>query len=343
MAPEREDRPTAALSMWGPVTDGLFDAARLERLESLCRVPRRAPVNDFGDPAVTELLAETEILVTSWGTPRVGHRALERMPKLRLVANAAGTVRWVLSDSFWATTEGKVQVVSAAAANAIPVAEFTLAAIIFGTKRAVPLQRRYAESREWKIWSDELPWIGLRGRTIGIVGAGRIGRRVIELLHPFEVELHVYDPYLSDADAQALGVRKSALDTLMATSDVVTLHAPDLPDTRNMIDARHLALMRDGAVLINTARGGLIDNDALIAELQTGRIDAIIDVTEPETLPEDHPLYDLPNVFLTPHIAGSQGSEIGRMADLALDEIERFIRGEPLRYAVRERDLDTIA
>jgi phosphoglycerate dehydrogenase-like enzyme len=329
--------------MWGPVTDGLFDAARLNHLESLCEVPRRAPIADFSDQAVADVLARTEILITSWGTPRVGRQALELMPNLRLIVNAAGTVRWVISDSFWATTAGRIQVVSAAAANAIPVAEFTLAAIIFGTKRAFTLQRRYADAREWRVWSDELPWIGLRDRMIGIVGAGRIGRRVIEMLRPFDVDVQVYDPYLSDADARTLGARKAALDGLLATSQVVSLHAPDLPATRHLLDARRLALMPDGAVLINTARGGLIDADALIAELRTGRIDAIIDVTEPETLAADHPLYDLPNVFLTPHIAGSQGSEISRMADLALDEIERYIRGESLRHAVAERDLDTIA
>jgi len=130
---------------------------------------------------------------------------------------------------------------------------------------------------------------------------------------------------------------------LVATSDVVSLHAPALLETHHMIDARRLALMPHGATLINTARGWLVDADALEKELVAGRIFAVIDTTEPEVLPEASPLYDLPNVFLTPHVAGAMGTETQRMAELAVDEIERYARGEPFHYAIRREDLPRIA
>jgi phosphoglycerate dehydrogenase-like enzyme len=126
-------------------------------------------------------------------------------------------------------------------------------------------------------------------------------------------------------------------------SDVDTLHAPALPETHYLLDARRLALLRDGAVLVNTARGALVDPEALVRELVAGRIDAVLDVTEPEVLPPDSPLYELPNVFLTPHVAGALGSERARLVELALDEIARFVRGEPLQHEVRLEDWDRIA
>jgi phosphoglycerate dehydrogenase-like enzyme len=130
------------------------------------------------------------------------------------------------------------------------------------------------------------------------------------------------------------------LDELCARSHVVTLHAPALPSTRHMIDAARLALLRDGATLVNTARGVLVDTDALTAELLTGRISAVLDHTDPERLPDESPLYTLPNVFMTPHIAGSVGNELARLGAAAVAEIERFAVGEPFRHAVGWHDLE---
>jgi phosphoglycerate dehydrogenase-like enzyme len=189
----------------------------------------------------------------------------------------------------------------------------------------------------------EFPTVGNFGKTVGIVGASRIGRRVIELLRPFQLDVLVSDPYLDADAARRLGVDRRELDELLAASDVVSLHAPALPSTRHMIDARRLALLRDGATLINTARGSLVDQDALVAELASGRIDAVLDVTEPEVLPPDSPLYELPNVVLTPHIAGALGVELRRLGDAAIDEIERYAAGEPFAHQVTAGDLDRIA
>jgi phosphoglycerate dehydrogenase-like enzyme len=170
-----------------------------------------------------------------------------------------------------------------------------------------------------------------------------VGRLVIDLLRSYDLEIGVADPYLSTAEATALGVQSMELDELCSWCHVLSIHAPDIPTTRGMIGAEQLGRLRDGATLVNTARPALIDQEALLAELASGRLAAVLDVTDPEPLPADSPFRVLPNVFLTPHIAGSMGREIWRMADLAVDEVERFARGEPPRHRVTRADLDRIA
>lgn len=322
------------------LTPQLFTPALLDRLRALCDLPDAEPLTAFEEDRAVALLPHADVLLTGWGCPPIGQRVLERAPRLRAIVHAAGTIKDHVTDACW---ERGLQVSSAAAANAVPVAEYTLAAILFANKRVFGLQRRYAQARALRWWPMEFPGLGNFEKTVGIVGASRIGRRVIELLRPFDFKVLVFDPYLSNADAAQLGVQRVELDELLTTSDVVSLHAPAVASTRHLIDARRLALLRDGTTLINTARGWLIDGDALTAELVSGRINAVIDTTEPEILPEDSPLYDLPNVFLTPHVAGALGDETQRLAVLAIDEIERFVAGKPFAHGVRREDLERIA
>lgn len=333
-------RPTVVLAMVPLLTPDLFTPALLERLRAFCDVPDADPLTTFEEERAADLLPRADILLTGWGCPRIGRRVLERAPRLRAIVHAAGTIKDHVTDACW---DRQLQVSSAAAANAVPVAEYTLAAILLANKRVFRLRRRYAEERAFHWWAREFPGLGNFRKTVGIVGASRIGRRVLELLRPFDFQVQIYDPYLDSADAAALGARGVGLDDLLRTSDVVTLHAPAVAATRHMIDARRLALLRDGATLINSARGWLVDGDALTAELVSGRIDAVIDTTEPEVLPPDSPLYDLPNVFLTPHIAGAMGTETQRLAALAIDEIERFVAGQPFVHGIRREDWDRVA
>lgn len=333
-------RPVAVLAMAPALTRGLLRPRHVERLRALCEVPDPEPLARFDDPRADALLARAEILLTGWGCPRLDADVLSRAPKLRAAIHAAGTVKNHVTDVCF---DRGLLVSSAAAANALPVAEYTLAAILFANKRVFQLQRRYRELRAFRFWSQEEPGLGNFRKRVGIVGASRIGRRVIELLRPFDLEVCVHDPTLDAEGARALGAEPLALDALLARCDVVSLHVPLLPETRHLLDARRLALLRDGATLVNTARGGLVDGAALEAELVSGRIAAVVDTTDPEILPADSPLYELPNVFLTPHIAGALGGETERLVDLALDEIERWIRGEPLRHAVRREEWSRIA
>jgi phosphoglycerate dehydrogenase-like enzyme len=310
------------------------------RLAAMLDLLHPAPIEQF-DVALDPLLARTEILVTGWGAPAVDPGVLARLPRLRLVAHFGGTVKFFLDRAVW---RRGVRVTNAVAANAIPVAEFTLAAILFANKQVFRLQRRYAQVRgDRKPWSQEAPGLGNWRKTVGIIGASRIGRRVIALLAPFDFHVLLADPTIGAGEAARLGVELVELDALMARSDLVSIHAPSLPSTRHLIDRRRLALLRDGGVLINTARGAIVDQQALIEATRAGRIDAVIDVTEPDILPPDSPLYDIPNVFLTPHIAGALGPETQRMSELILQELGRFLAGEALQHEVRLDDLDLVA
>ncbi|NSZ64423.1 hydroxyacid dehydrogenase [Agrobacterium tumefaciens] len=333
--------PRLSLAMDPERTQHVLTPQALETLSQSVDILDTRPICDFHDPAVTAQLERTDILLTGWGCPEIDMRELAMMPNLRLISHAAGTVKYFLSQAVF---ERNVTVCSAAEANAQPVAEFTLAMILLSGKRTFGFRRIYGEDRARRnVDRLQSQVIGNLGLTVGIVGASRIGRRVINLLQPFDLDLILFDPFLSAVEAQKLGVRLVSLRELMAVSDVISLHAPSLPQTRHMIGADALALMKDGATLINTARGALVDEDALLAELKTGRIEAVIDVTDPEVPPPGSPFYSLPNVFLTPHIAGAVGLERARLGDMAIAEIERFCRAEPLQQQVRPEHLELIA
>lgn len=333
-------RPLVVLAMAPVLTRELLTDAHLERLAGLCTLEDPKPLARLDDERGRALLSRAEILLTGWGCPSLDAEVLAHAPALCAVVHAAGTVKNHVTPACF---ERGLRVSCAAAANALPVAEYTLAAILFANKRVFRLQQRYRELRGWRLWSDEAPGLGNLDKVVGIVGASRIGRRLVELLRPFDFTLLVHDPFLTAQEAAGLGVEKVELDDLLARADVVTLHAPALPETRHMLDRRRLALMRDGAVLINTARGVLVDPEALTEELLSGRLDAVLDTTEPEILPVDSPLYELPNVFLTPHVAGALGPETRRLARLALDEIERYVAGRPFAHEVRPEDWARIA
>jgi len=333
-------RPVLVLAMVPAFTGDMFTPHHWERLDVLCEIADREPLTAFGETRAAALLERAELLLTSWGCPPIDAAVVARAPALRAIVHAAGTVKQHITDACW---ERGLLVSSAAAANALPVAEYTLAAILFSNKRVFRLQRRYRERRARRWWPTYEPGLGNYRKVLGIVGASRVGRRVLELLRPFDFEVLLADPTVTPADASALGARLVELDALLAAADVVSLHAPALPETHHLLDRRRLALLRSGATLINTARGWLVDGAALEAELQSGRIDAVIDTTDPEVLPADSPLYELPNVLLTPHIAGAMGAETQRLATLAIDEIARYVHGEPFRQAVTRADLARVA
>jgi phosphoglycerate dehydrogenase-like enzyme len=332
-------RPAIMLAMLRGMVDYWFTDEQLQRLDRAGCVLDREPVDDFGDPRAATLLAEAEVLVGHWGCPTLTAEVLAQAPGLRLLAYGGGTVKWQLTDAVW---ERDLVVTTAAPANAIPVAEYTLAMILLAGKGAFLFHEHQRDPKA--VVPLDAMTAGNLHKRIGIVGASLVGRAVIELLRPFDVSVSVYDPYLDRDGAAVLGVELvEDLDELCASVDVLSLHAPDIPPTRGMIGARQVARLRDGAVLINTARPALVDQDALLAELRRGRIAAILDVTEPEPLPPEHALLALPNVFVTPHIAGSLGPEVTRMSELAVQEVERYARGEPPLHPVRRTDIDRIA
>ncbi|MER6174223.1 hydroxyacid dehydrogenase [Streptosporangium sp. NPDC001681] len=327
----------AAFAMQPRLVPELFPPDLRHRLSLVTRVDERV-IESFDGPL------DVEILITGWGCPRIDADVLAAAPRLRAVVHAAGSVKGHLTAEVF---DRGLAVSSAAEANALPVAEFTLAMLVLAAKQVIVKARAYS-TRGWS--GDPLPGVatpseggGLIGAVVGVIGASRVGRLVMERLRDHGAHILLSDPYISPAQAAALGARPVPLDDLCREAELVTVHAPALPETRGLLDERRLALLRDGAVLVNTARGSLIDTDALVRHCATGRIGAVLDVTDPEPLPLGHPLLALPNVLVTPHLSGARGRELCRLGEFAVAEVERLARGLPLRGTVRPADLDRIA
>jgi phosphoglycerate dehydrogenase-like enzyme len=321
------------------VLDELMREDHIQRLDRAVELIAQDPFRDIAELA--DHRGHIEVLITSWGCPRIDAECIDQLPRLKLIAHLAGSVKGFLDDVVW---RRGILVSNAVAANAVPVAEFTLAAILFANKKVFQLNHFYTTHRENRApWTNEAPNVGNYRKTVGIVGASHVGQLVIRYMQAFDSKILLYDPFVTPLASRDMGASKVGLSELLSQSDVVSLHAPLLADTRDMIGARELALMADGATLINTARGGLVESRALEAELVSGRLFAIIDTTEPEVLPKHSPLYSLPNVFLTPHIAGSLGDETQRLSDFIVAEVERFAKGAALKYLVKRERLAHLA
>ena len=333
------DLPAVVLAMAAPVAARQFRPAEWERLRSVGR-PWPQVITDFAGAEASTALADAEVLITSWGCPTVDEQVLALAPRLRAIVHAAGTVRRIAGDAVW---DRGISVSSMADLNGLPVAEYALAMILLENKRVLPLMQEFRRTRQvpGEEWYE--PDAGNFGRRVGLLSASRIGRRVAELLRPFDLEVMIADPFCSAQEIQALGGRKVDPSELFATADVVSVHTPLLPETVGLVDGALLASMRDGSTLINTARGRIVDHEALTREVRTGRIRAVLDVTDPEPLPADSPLWELPNVVLSPHLAGSKGAEVRRMANGAIDEVGRVLAGEPLRFRVPPERRDVVA
>ena len=327
------DRPEGLLLMDAPTYALQFGTDQLRRLEGLVDLGDPVRLDELDSPRAVARLRRADVLLTSWGAPPLTADRLREAPRLRAVLHCAGSVRGLLGPEVW---DRGVVVSTAAAANAVPVAEFTLAAVIMAGKKAPFLAARARDGAQ-EGWGATLARADLsnRDRTIGVVGFSRIGRRVVELLRILDTAaVLVADPFADAAAVAQVGGRLTSLDELLRRSDIVSLHAPALPATHHLLGAPELALLPDGATLINTARGALVDHDALLRECASGRLDAVLDVTEPEPLPAGSALLTLPNVMVTPHVAGSLGSETRRMSDHALDELEAWLAGRPLSTPV---------
>ncbi|MDO7882823.1 hydroxyacid dehydrogenase [Antiquaquibacter soli] len=338
-AGRRGRRPLAAFALHAGLVPALFDAAARSRLDERLDVVLDAPISSFDDVA-PEVLAELEVLVTGWGAPTIGARELDAMPRLRAIFHAAGSVKGHLGAEVW---ERGVLVTTAAAANAHPVAEYTLAMILLAGKGVLPLVVQERDFDHDPGLVDHDPDIGNYRRTVGIIGASTIGRRVIGLLSAFDFDVLLYDPLIDDGDPVTLQSTRVGLDELLTRSSIVSIHAPLLPSTVGMIGRAELARMPDSAVLLNTARGPIVDSAALEAELRAGRLRAILDVTDPDPLEAGASLRSAPGLVLTPHVAGALGNEVLRLGESVLQEVERFVVGAPAAYPVLREHLSAMA
>jgi phosphoglycerate dehydrogenase-like enzyme len=309
-----------------------FDRDRLARLSALVTLDDPCWTDELDSPGARDRLRDAEVLVTSWGAPRLTAQRLAAAPRLKAVLHCAGSVRGLVGQEVW---RRGITVTTAADANAVPVAEYTLAAIILAGKKA-PFLATDAQ-RAYGGWGSVTGYGDLSnfGRTVGIVGFSRIGRKVVELLKVLgSTTCLVADPYADPEEVARAGARLVDLDEMLAQVHVLSVHAPETAETHHLIGAAELSRLPDFSTVINTARGSLIDSGALAAQCASGRLFAILDVTDPEPLPADSPLRDVARVMITPHIAGSLGSEIGRLTDHILDELTRWVARQPLQAEI---------
>jgi phosphoglycerate dehydrogenase-like enzyme len=301
-----------------------------ERRDINRRVDIYAPLqSEAGLRSHPQLLNPCEVIFSGWGGPHLDEALLLHAPNLKLVLYAAGTAQGLVSQSMW---DQGIVFSSAYAANAKPVVEYALATILFSLKHGWRYARQIRRAGEYPA---KWPVPGAFGSTVGLVSMGMIARLLCEKLRQFDLRLLAYDPFLDPTEAKLLGVELVNLEELFVQSDVVSLHSPQLAETVGMVGRSLVSRMKEGATLINTARGGLIREDELI-EVVSRRSDlqVILDVTEPEPPVKGSPLYTLPNVILTPHIAGSMDRECRRMGRAMVEELERFLAGQPLKWEI---------
>ena len=271
---------------------------------------------------------DVEIIFSGWGAPKMTVELLAALPSLKAFFYAAGTVKGLISDAFW---QRNIILSSSYQMNAIPVAEFAVAAITFSLKRAwrFAAQVKRGENRIF----EERPTIpgSYYGSRVGIISLGAIGRYVCKMLSHYDLDVFAYDPFVDEATFKASKAQSvQTLEELFRRCDVVSLHAPLLKETENLITPELLLSLPPGATFINTSRGAIVDEAGLYRVLKEREdLHAVLDILSDESAYHTHPLTNLPNVFLTPHIAGSAGRECFRMGHYAVEECKRYLNHEP--------------
>jgi len=323
----------------------VFSDRTLGRLRHRFKVTFNTKGRDYTPREVAEDIRGYDGLITGWGSPHLTEDVFESADCLRIVAHSAGSVKYMLSkelvDKY--IIPRKICVCNAAQAIAYNVAEATVGLMIMASRRFVDHVKSTRERAMWRDPSIPLDVQTLNGSTIGVISASRVGREVIRLLKSFDTRILLHDPYVSRKEARRLGAAKTNLEELFRRSDFVTVHAPLTHETVHMIQRRHLKLLRDGAVLVNTSRGKVIDQNALLEECITGRIIAALDVTDPEPLPADSPLRMLKNVLITPHMTGAGIYGYRMIGDMTLQALQDFFEGRRVRNAVDLKEYDTLA
>lgn len=288
-----------------------------------------------------EAFRDVDYIFSTWGMPTFTEEEIQRFfPQLKCVFYGAGSVQFFARPFL----NCGVKVYSAWAANGVPVAEYTTAQIILANKGFFKTATLMSHGQVREASEEREQYPCNYGEWVGLIGAGMIGRLVIERLKQFELRVKVFDPFLPEEQAEKLGVTKCTLEELFRTCQVVSNHLANNPQTVGMLNGNLFRSMRPYATFLNTGRGAQVVEDDLVRTL-TERPDltAVLDVTMPEPPVEGHPFYKLPNCILTPHIAGSKGDEVRRMGRYMEAEFDRYLAGEPCRYEVSLKMLEVMA
>ena len=290
----------------------------------------------------SDYINECSYIFSTWGMFQMTKDEIAKYLKnTKIIFYGAGSVQAFAREYL----ESGIKISSAWVCNGFPVAEVTVSQILLAGKGYFRVVYDMKVNRDWRSAGRvSSNYKGNYKAKVGLIGAGAIGRKVIELLKHFDVEIFIYDPYLTDGEANKLGAKKLTLEDMFSQCDVISNHAPNLPSTENMINKTHFALMKDYSTFINTGRGQQIVESDMIAELKARpTITALLDVTHPEPPNPGSELYMLENVFLSPHIAGSIGNEVHRMAEEMYLEYKLFDAESKLNYEVTLSMLETMA
>lgn len=318
--------------------DEIYTGKTREKLEA--ELEFLPPVTGAAELPSRPDLKEVEVIFSTWGMlPLTAGEIEEYLPELKAVFYGAGSVQYFARPFI----ESGVEVFSAWAANAVPVVEYTVAQIILANKGY--FQRfHHIPGKAWDNRSFGGYYTGNFGNKVGLIGIGMIGSLVAKTLKAYRLEILAFDPFLPDERAAGLGVTKVSLETLFSECTVISNHLANNPQTVGMLNKKLFDLMKPNAVFINTGRGAQVVEDDLISALEAepARV-ALLDVTMPEPPKPDSRFYTLPNVFLSPHIAGSLGDEVARMGDYMAEEFDRWKNGEKTKWGVSLKMLETMA
>jgi phosphoglycerate dehydrogenase-like enzyme len=286
-----------------------------------------------------ELLSSADAILTGWGSPALLEAWLDGAPNLRLICHCAGSVRGIIPTSIYARG---ITLCHAAPIIADSVAEFCISLELLWLRRPHVMDRQLKAGVSWRE-VGQFTGALLAARRVGLVGSGYVAQRHIRLLRAFGATVHVADPYLTAERAAELGVERATLEEVFGDSDIIAIHAPKTPETHHMITADLLARIKPDTILIQNARSWVVDQEALLRELRTGRFVAAIDVFDQEPQPPDSPFFALENVIVTPHAAGHSRDSHERQGMAMVEEVERFARSEPLRYTIVEERYELLA
>ncbi|GAA1718945.1 hydroxyacid dehydrogenase [Isoptericola hypogeus] len=333
--PASDGRPRLVVCVAEPEANAFFPDETRADLAALGAVTWCQPDDVRDADSFAQVMEHAQVLVTAWGSPRLDAGRLAAARDLELVMHAASSLRAVTSDDFWATG---IPISQAGAAMAPAVAELALTGTLSLLRRTHRLDHALRSGAGWDEARRVTRAREIGGARIGVIGASRTGRGYVESCRALGADVHVYDPYLPPDDA--LRPIATDLDTLLSGSDVVAVHAPATRETAGLIDAARIATIPDGAAVVNTARSEIVDMDALYDAVSSGRLDAALDVFDDEPLPTDDRWRRLPNVLLTPHVAGATVESRRRAGRIVVDEVRRHLAGMPLEHAVTRAQME---
>lgn len=307
----------------------------LVRLQAVANVTLNEDGHNWSGEELAARLPGVEVVIGSWGVPKLTDEVLKAANELKLIAYGAGSVKGFVTD---AVKRRGILVSHAAGRIADSVAEYSLMCAMIGLRRPHEYDRNLKAGEPWPK-SQDVDQFEIAGKRVGLLGMGYVGQRSARLFRAVGAEVWAYDPYLSADKAEQLSIHKAELEDLLRQCKVISVHLPVTEETHHLLGARELGLIQDGAVFVNSARAWTVDQDALLNELSTGRFWAALDVFDKEPLPVDHPIRSLDNVLITPHIAGLTRDSYKALVTSMVDEALRYFRGEPLVYQI---DLDRL-